>query len=464
MGGKYQAYSEYKDSDIGWLGKMPSHWRRAKFKFLSKKGKAFASGPFGSSIGSKFYKEIGIPVIRGNNLSLDGSKPKYIDDGYVYLTVDKAKELSNAEVVPGDLVFTARGTVGQVGLIPDDDEVKWTKAILSANQLRFRNYSDDCSSNYLWYLFSSWFVRTQVILSSDSVAQPNLNLGSLKDLQLLLPCFSEQEKIANFLDHETAKIDTLIEKQQQLIKLLKEKRQAVISYAVTKGLNPDAPMRDSGVEWFGEVPKHWMLTRAKYLFEEQDRPVREQDGIVTVFRDGQVCLRSKRRTDGFTLAVLEHGYQGIRKGDLVLHSMDAFAGAIGVSEDDGRSTPEYVVTVPFNKKTNCEYYADLLRLMAQRDFIFVLCPSVRERAPRFRYSKFQEVLLPEPPCAEQTDIAKFIKSSNKRYMELQEKASKQILLLQERRVALISAAVTGKIDVRHWKKPEQELSNKEDAA
>ncbi len=143
-------YESYKSAGIDWLGEVPAHWKRKKFGLLAR-GRAFVSGPFGSSIGSQFYVEAGVPVIRGNNLSLGGDKPMFTDSGYVYLTEEKADELSNATVERGDLVFTARGTVGQVGLVPDD--IHWPRAILSANQLRFRNRNRDVSSRYLWYLF-----------------------------------------------------------------------------------------------------------------------------------------------------------------------------------------------------------------------------------------------------------------------------------------------------------------------
>ncbi len=311
-------------------------------------------------------------------------------------------------------------------------------------------------------VFECSYARAYFATRSNGLTRYGLGTYALENALFPKPPKEEAIVIANFLDHETTKIDTLIEKQQQLIKLLKEKRQAVISHAVTKGLNPDAPMRDSGVEWLGEVPEHWGIIKAKYLFKEKNRPVQDTDGIVTVFRDGQVCLRSRRRNTGFTMAILEHGYQGIRKGDLVLHSMDAFAGAIGVSEDNGRSTPEYVVTQPYNKNINCEYYADILRLMAKRDFIFVLCPSVRERAPRFRFSKFQHVLLPEPPIEEQNEIKNYLNRLSNKYIKLISKSEAQIKLLIERRTAIISAAVTGKIDVRNWTPPKQDQINKEE--
>ena len=109
--------------------------------------------------------------------------------------------------------------------------------------------------------------------------------------------------------------------------------------------------KDSGIEWLGEVPEHWEVEKGKWLFLKMDRQVRPEDGVVTAFRDGQVTLRTNRRTDGFTNAIKEHGYQGIRKGDLVIYAMDAFAGAIGVSESDGKSTPVYSACVPRKPNT-----------------------------------------------------------------------------------------------------------------
>jgi type I restriction enzyme S subunit len=196
------------------------------------------------------------------------------------------------------------------------------------------------------------------------------------------------------------------------------------------------------------IPKDWGTKRAKYLFQEMNRPVEPGDDTITAFRDGQVCLRSKRRTDGYTFAELEVGYQHICKGDLVIHTMDAFAGAIGISEDDGKATGEYAVCSPRSDDVNSEYYAFLLRCMARRQYIFILCPSVRERAPRFRFFRFAPVLLPFPPRSEQDQIVERIKKSSARLKSLITKTEQSIALLKEKRAALITAAVTGKIDVR----------------
>jgi len=212
---------------------------------------------------------------------------------------------------------------------------------------------------------------------------------------------------------------------------------------------PYPKYKESGVAWLGEVPEHWEIQRGKFIFEEKNRSVRDIDEIVTVFRDGQVILRSKRRTKGFTLAILEHGYQGIRKGDLVIHSMDAFAGAIGVSEDDGRSTPEYVVVKPFIENSHDEeYYANQLKIMAQRGFIYILCPSVRERAPRYRFARFSETNLLSPPYKEQILISQYIKEKTQKIDTLIEKQQTLIKLLKEKRQALVDKALN-ESDIKH---------------
>jgi len=207
-------------------------------------------------------------------------------------------------------------------------------------------------------------------------------------------------------------------------------------------------MKDSGIEWLGEVPEHWQIERGRFLYSQVEIPPEDQDGVVTAFRDGQVTLRSNRRTEGFTVAVLEVGYQRVREGDLVIHGMDAFAGAIGVSESTGKCTPEYAVLQPIQQGTCNAYYAKVLRLMAHRNFIYVICPSVRERAPRFRFESFKGVMLPVPPADEQHEIIRHVSAQEHSLASLAAEAERAIALLQERRSALISAAVTGQIDVR----------------
>ena len=201
--------------------------------------------------------------------------------------------------------------------------------------------------------------------------------------------------------------------------------------------------KDSGVEWLGEVPSHWDMQRSKFIFKKIERKVNEEDQIVTCFRDGQVTLRANRRTEGFTNALKEHGYQGIRKGDLVIHAMDAFAGAIGISDSDGKATPVYSVCLPRDKqKIDVYFYAYYLRNLALSGFISSLAKGIRERSTDFRYADFAELLLPIPPYLEQQKIAQFLDDKTAKIDQAVDLTEKQIALLKEHKQILIQNAVT----------------------
>jgi len=201
--------------------------------------------------------------------------------------------------------------------------------------------------------------------------------------------------------------------------------------------------KESGVEWLGEIPEHWKIERGKWLFIKNERPTRKDDEIVTCFRDGEVTLRSNRKKSGFTVALKEHGYQGIRKGDLVIHAMDAFAGAIGVSDSDGKSTPVYsACTERFPGTINQYYYSYFLRSLALNGIILALAKGIRERSTDFRFSDFGELLLSFPPLKEQTAIAQFLHDKTTKIDEAIAIKQQQISLLKERKQILIHKAVT----------------------
>jgi type I restriction enzyme S subunit len=183
------------------------------------------------------------------------------------------------------------------------------------------------------------------------------------------------------------------------------------------------------------------------MFEQSGLAVRDEDEMVTCFRDGQVTLRRNRRIEGFTNAEKELGYQGIRAGQLVLHSMDAFAGAIGVSDSDGKCSPEYIICNPRHNNVDSYYYGYLLRTMAIAGFIQASCPAVRERAPRIRFSDLGEMYLPWPPLNEQQAIVEYIRHRIQQISAVGAAGRRTIALLKERRAALVTAAVTGEIDV-----------------
>lgn len=201
--------------------------------------------------------------------------------------------------------------------------------------------------------------------------------------------------------------------------------------------------QDSGIEWVGAIPASWSVRRGKWLFKKMDRPVRPDDDIVTCFRDGVVTLRANRRTEGFTNALKEHGYQGIRQGDLVIHAMDAFAGAIGVSDSDGKSTPVYSACVPRVKGTvNPHYYAYYMRHIALSGLLVAIAKGIRERSTDFRFNDFSNLALAAPPIEEQNAIVAFLDRKCAKIDEAVRIKDEQIALLRERRQILIQEAVT----------------------
>ena len=200
--------------------------------------------------------------------------------------------------------------------------------------------------------------------------------------------------------------------------------------------------KNSGVEWLGKVPEHWRIVRTKDIFNHRKEEALDDDEIVTAFRDGQVTLRKNRRTDGFTNSLKEHGYQHINSGDLVIHEMDAFAGAIGVSDSSGKSTPVYTVCYAKNENINHHFYSHFFRTMAKTGFINSLAKGIRVRSTEFRWNESRNVYLAEPPKADQEKIVSFLDTETARIDTLIAKQEKLIELLEEQRKSIISHAVT----------------------
>ena len=211
------------------------------------------------------------------------------------------------------------------------------------------------------------------------------------------------------------------------------------------GLKPYPNYKESGLPWATKLPSHWKTERAKWLFTKMDRSVQPQDETVTCFRDGMVTLRKNRRLRGFTEAIFEFGYQGIRKGDLVIHAMDAFAGAVGVSDSDGKGTPVYLVCEP-KDGINAHYYAFIVREMARTHWILALAKGIRERSTDFRYDAFGGQRVPLLPRDEQETIVRFLDHANGRIERAIRAKKKLIGLLNEQKQAIIHRAVTRGLD------------------
>ena len=431
--GKLEKYSSYKDSGVEWLGEIPEHWKLIKLKFLLKE--KVSDGPHETPT----FIDEGVPF-----LSVDG-----IQDGE--LTFEKCRYVSKkdhnlyskkANVTKGSILMGKAASTGKIAQV----KVNFPFSIWSPLALIKPN--EQISSSILEYYLKSHYSQIQIDWFCNINTQKNIGMGDIPKILVVLPQKEEQTKIASFLDDKTAQIDEVISQKQKLIELLKEQKQIVINDAVTKGLDKDVEFVDSGVEWIGQIPKHWNVEKGKRLFQQMKRPVREQDEIVTCFRDGEVTLRINRRTDGFTNALKEHGYQGIRKGDFVIHNMDAFAGAIGISDSDGKSTPVYSVCRPWNEDlVFSEYYARYLRNLALQDFILSLAKGIRERSTDFRFKDFGELEYPLPPKDEQIKIVEYIENQTTKIDKAIELQQNYISKLKEYKASLIDSVVTGKVRV-----------------
>ena len=420
---RFRRYPDYKASDADWLGEIPAHWDSKRLKFVAQTV-AGQSPPSAAVVDGMD----GLPFLQGN-----------AEFGLLNPTPHQVCNSAPKRAESGDILISVRAPVGAMNMA--DQQYGIGRGLCAIRP------TPELNRSFGFYQI----IATRRLL--DGVATGStysaVTASDVGDLLTLLPSEDEQRAIAGFLDRETAKIDALVAKKERLIELLQEKRAALITHAVTRGLDPNVPMKDSGVAWLGKIPAHWVTRQGRYLYRALSLPPEEGDGVVTAYRDGEVTLRSKRRAAGYTLAIQELGYQHVRIGDLVIQGMDAFAGAIGVCDSPGKCSPEYLVLAPLIGGTDNRYFAAALRLMAHRGYIVVVCNAVRERAPRFRTPEFRSVLLPRPPEAEQQSIAAFIENETGKIDILITTIRAAINHLNEYRTALISAAVTGKIDVRN---------------
>lgn len=419
-------YESYKDSGVDWLGDIPSEWNVTPGFNAYAENKRNNKGMKEKRVLSLSYGKI---IVKPKE-KLVGLVPESFETYQV--------------VEPGDLIIRCMDlqndkTSLRTGLSENHGIITSAYLNLKINE-RF-------DSKFLYYYLHS-LDTTKVLYKFGTGLRQNLSFQDFYRLPVIDIPKNLQTAIANFLDKKTAQIDDAIAIKEKQIELLKERKQIIIQQAVTQGLNPDVSMKDSGVDWIGKIPEHWEIRRAKYIFKKLSRPVRDEDGVVTCFRDGEVTLRTNRRTEGFTFATKEHGYQGIRRGDLVIHAMDAFAGAIGVSDSDGKSSPVYSACVPHsNVSVNPKYYALYLRNLAVGGFIESLAKGIRERSTDFRFNDFAELFLPLPGYETQCEVVSHIENEHGKADAGIQHLVEQIKKLREYKTTLINSAVTGKIKV-----------------
>lgn len=408
----FQKYPEYKDSDVEWLGEMPGHWIRGSLKNLAwiRNGKDYKDVE--SSDGE-------YPVIGSGGMFSKASQ--YLHDGESVL-------LGRKGTIDKPLYINGRF---------------WT-----VDTMFYTEVAKGTSAKFLYY----YALTIPFEFYSTSTALPSMTQGDLLNHPAAIPSNFEQTQIARFLDHETARIDALIEEQQRLIELLKEKRHAVISHAVTKGLDPAVPTKDSGVEWLGEVPEHWRSRKVKRLFTQSKRQGYTDMEVLSVYRDYGVVKKSSRDDNNNKTPDDLSLYQLVMAGDLVVNKMKAWQGSLGVSEHQGITSPDYVVYSPTHEEVP-KFLHYLLRASHMPKVYLSISNGIRPSQWRIEPEKFEQIEVFLPGKAEQLEIVTYLENQLTRINELMLCCEQASNFFSERRSALISAVVTGKIDVRGWQPP-----------
>ena len=437
---KYQRYEEYKDSGVEWLDVIPSHWVMSKIKYIApfQVGWTPPTGNDSNFIGENIWANIS--DLRG----------KIITDTVKRISDKAAKEASMDITPKGSLLYSFKLSVGSVSFAGRDMYTNEAIASFTSDSL--------LPLEYLYYVLPKFLIENA---STNIYGARILNQELIRNAIILKPTYEEAKTIANFLDYQTAQIDTLIDKQQALIQLLKEKRQAVISHAVTKGLNPDAPMKNSGVEWLGEVPEHWNVAGfKKYLNSIIDyrgkTPEKVDSGkfLVTArnIKKGEINYEASQEyvSEKDYPQVMSRGIPEI--GD-VLFTTEAPLGEVAqVDKTDIALAQRIIKFSGQNGILDNTYLKFYIMSNAFQDSLMTFATGSTALGIKSDRLSYLRQLI--PPLKEQLLITEHIERNLKTFDVLMMKAEQAIQLMQERRTALISAAVTGKIDVRGWVAPE----------
>lgn len=427
---KYKAYPEYKDSGVEWLGEVPSHWEMLRHKYVA----FFTKGKNPTNLLEQPLKNtlpyLSMECLRNNTT-----------DKYALISNDVRVALEGQPLIIWDGSNAGEFVKGKSGIL---------SSTMAAATLTYPLYSQ-----YYWYLCIS--IEPEMRKNAVGMGIPHVNGDELKSISFGIPSIYEQKQVAEFLDHETAKIDNLIEKQQQLIELLKEKRQAVISHAVTKGLNLDVPMKDSGVEWLGEVPEHWKLIKFSHCVSIRSGQVDPRklpycnywliapNHIVS--GEGRIINLETAKEQG-----ADSGKYLCRTGEVIYSKIrPALVKACLSPSDTVLCSADMYPMSSYNGLTNNFL---LLYLLSDAFTRFAVNQADRVAMPKINRESLSDCKIPVPPIEEQEKIYSYAREALEKLDVMLQKSLLTIEFLKERRTALISAAVTGKIDVRDWVAPD----------
>jgi type I restriction enzyme, S subunit len=416
----FPGYKYHKESGIEWLGDVPAHWGLMPLK------RDLSLLTSGSRGWAEHYAEEGDLFIRIGNLTRDSTALDLSDMQRV--SIPEGSEGERTRVQPGDLLFSITAYLGSVAVVPLGIEAAYVSQHVALARLRQRSLLPEwvglvtLSSIGKTYLETQGYGGTKIQLALDDVA----------NLLMTVPPIDEQRRIVAVVEYEAAKINALIEEQRRLLALLKEKRQAVISHAVTKGLDPYAPIKDSGAEWLGEVPAHWdvkQLKRAVVLQRGHDLPTDERvDGSFPVISSGGTSgYHNQAITSAPTIVTGRYGSIGD------FHLVDQPCWPLNTALYSVETYENILKFLWYMLQAHCEHF---------------ILNSMKSAVPGVDRNDVHPVLVALPPTNEQRDIVAQLDGQLSKFDGLANEVSLAIILLQERRSALMSAAVTGKIDVR----------------
>ena len=369
---------------------------------------------------------------------------EWLLDNPRYISRNLFDSMSSGVVRPNDILLVKDGaTIGKVaiaGWMPQSE------AAVNEHVLLLR-VSEENYARYYFYVIQCPAIQTQIWLDVRGSAQPGLSSEFRNNVDVPRPSKSQQKAIADYLDRETAHLDTLVKAKEHVLDLLAEKRRAFITLLVTRGIDPATPLRYSGVPWLGAVPVHWEIERARWLFVERDeRSDSGDEELLTVSHITGVTSRSEKDVNMFEAATTT-GYKLCFAGDLAVNTLWAWMGAMGVSPVDGIVSPAYHVYVP-GPRLEPSYIDALVRLPVFAQEVTRYSKGVWSSRLRLYPEGLFEVSFPVPPLREQEEIVAQIGRETSQLDHLWSATERSITLLKERRSALITAAVTGQVDVR----------------
>ena len=427
---QWKRYSHHEPSEVEWLRDIPRGWETMQFKRIARIRYGLGQPPPESPDG--------VPLIRATNIAhgvITDAGMMLIDSRQV--PPGKSAVLSTNEIV----VVRSGAYTGDSAIVPQ----RYAGSIAGYDMVA--TIKRGIEAFFAWQLLSREIYDLQFGFVKLRAAQPHLNSEELGKTVVTVPPLDEQRCIVAFLERETAKIDALIAKKERLIELLQEKRTSLISHAVTKGLDPNVPMKDSGIEWAAQIPTTWEVRRNILVFSERDQRAYPDLPILEVSLRTGVTERQFSDQHIEQQAADPSSYKRAAKGDLVFNKMRMWQGAVGVAPVDGLVSPDYTVANP-REGNDSKYFEYLFRTSYYMTEVNRFSHGIVRDRNRLYWDQFKEMPSLVPPTHEQQAILRHIAKVGSHIDRLIAKVREAIDKLREYRTALISAAVTGKIDVR----------------